>query len=356
MNPVRGFPSTVSREATLTSGVWWFAGLLVAGLALRIPARGWRWFQWGAVFAGGGLALTTLAQRLTPRPFPVYEVTGIFANENHYAAMINLLLPCVVTLGIRERMRAFQQATIAGPASLVLLVAGIMVLSIAVTGSRAGMALATLHVCGCTWLYHRLVGQYPFASPPMGAWVVRSLGLIGLGLVGWTVRMVWRDWNGWSFLRGELEFRLGMIRDGWSIWQAHFWWGTGPGTYGLVLPYYQSSMFDGRVIQHAHFEPVQWLAEMGLAGTLVLLVAWGCLVVASPRPKAERTLIPARHELEGAGFLLAWLTLGLHSLLDFPFRSPWIAMVAAGWLGFGISSVRLALVNRAFEIQSDRTM
>jgi tetratricopeptide (TPR) repeat protein len=68
---------------------------------------------------------------------------------------------------------------------------------------------------------------------------------------------------------------------------------------------------------HAHSEPLEWLAETGLVGLLCVAAAWWW----APRPR------------DGAGgwvWQLGLVGLAAHALVDFPLRVPAVALVAAG--------------------------
>ena len=89
-----------------------------------------------------------------------------------------------------------------------------------------------------------------------------------------------REWKRLGDIRGEWDFRSDIVKDAADIWRAHWVWGTGPGTFTEVFPYYQSETFAERSIRHAHCEPVQFLAEFGVAGGFGVLVALGLLLSA----------------------------------------------------------------------------
>ncbi len=67
---------------------------------------------------------------------------------------------------------------------------------------------------------------------------------------------------------------LRMRQDAWHIFTDHPVLGTGLGTLQMVFPAYET-LYDGKVVNHAHDDYVELLAETGtLGGHLFRLVRW----------------------------------------------------------------------------------
>ena len=310
------------------------AALAIFLLASRVAHRQIPILLGGAIAGGGLLAALALHQRLLPRRHPIFDATGVFPYENHYAAFANLMLPVVLLAAVRFRFRAFHRGAAASPAGVCYLCALLIVLSILMTGSRAGIALMSCSLAGWAWVLWRIRRNYGHVMPSR----LRALPYLGpaivtiaLGALALAVRRVWADSAHWG---QEWKFRGRIMADTVAVWRDNPWWGTGPGTFASVFPYYKSDLLQHHQVAHAHCEPLQGLAEMGVLGLCLAVLAgvwlWRCARRPAARQGAEW---PSFNEVEGPALILALGTLAAHSLVDFPLRMPAIVMVAAAWLG-----------------------
>ncbi len=115
------------------------------------------------------------------------------------------------------------------------------------------------------------------------------------------------------------ERRLVMLKDSWQIFLDHPWAGTGAGTLVAVYPQY-ASLDDGRLVDHAHNDYVEMMAETGLVGGLCAL-AFVVLLFRNALKNLQtdrNTFILAAR----TGALVACSGLLLHSLVDFNFHIP----------------------------------
>jgi hypothetical protein len=336
--PASAFPAGVS-------GVMLFYGLALAagGLAMHLGARSADWLSM-AVLAGAAVtAVAVLDQRLTPRLYPVYERTGFFSYENHYAAFANLTFPVALAYAERWRCRAFQNGKVSSPAVLLYVLAALSAGAVILSRSRAGMAVTGL--IGILFLLRRarLIRNFAFASPPASRRIRIAGGLsafilsAGFLFAGGLFRFPKTGWLG-----GELSFRLQIVKDTLSLWRNDLWWGTGPGSFAAVFPYYQTHPVDRYVFRHAHCEPAEFFASYGILGAAVLLAALALIFLSRP-VRISRTEAPSFRVLEGTGFALALAGIALHSLVDFPLRHPLNALLTAVWVGILAGSFRGAV-------------
>jgi len=114
-----------------------------------------------------------------------------------------------------------------------------------------------------------------------------------------------------------------MRGDTWRIVLDHPWSGTGLGTLQIVYPRYET-LYDGKIVNHAHNDYLEVLAETGVVGGLCCTWFLGALFLGSMRRLTEsnRSFSAALH-LSGlvgcTGFLV-------HSLVDFNLHIPANAM------------------------------
>jgi O-antigen ligase len=124
----------------------------------------------------------------------------------------------------------------------------------------------------------------------------------------------------------EPASRIGISRVGTEILSEHWRFGTGLGTFEDVFGVYEdASSVSKTYVAHAHNDYLEWLIETGLAGGVLLglVLAWFVfhfLRVWTFSRQAGLTLRRAA--------AIACLVPVLHSLVDYPLRTPAIASVA----------------------------
>ena len=339
---LRGWPASAFPEGTWNTFRLALALFAAFALGFRLSRRQIRGLQGIAVVAAIAMALVVLMQRLEPNPFHVYEHTGLFVNENHFAVFSNLLLPVVLVMASRARFRAVQDGRPSSPAGLFLLAAALMAAAVVLCRSRAGVAVMALLVAAHVWLCRRTIREYPFAGVPRSSWLKGMGGLSIAVAAGFAVRAFWREWRQIEVIGQEWAFRSGILKDALAAWRDHPAWGIGPGTFPAAFPYYQSAAFEGRSILHAHCEPIQFLVEFGGAGALIAAAAVALALSARRPPSAGASgEIPPFAELERRAFGFGLIGLGLHCLIDFPLRIPLIALLAATWAGVWVGTAPL---------------
>lgn len=151
-------------------------------------------------------------------------------------------------------------------------------------------------------------------------------GLLALGLVAGTFIV----WLGVSetiqrfaqLSPGEISrnSRVSMDRDTWHIFVHHPWNGTGLGTLIAVFPQYASFYIPHTVVDHAHNDYLELLADTGIIGwfcglAFVVLLFWrGLKNVQGAKRRLPRAIF--------AGSLVACAGMLLHSLVDFNLHVP----------------------------------
>src|SRR5262249_51240268 len=113
--------------------------------------------------------------------------------------------------------------------------------------------------------------------------------------------------------------RVAMTGGTWHIFLDHPLLGTGLGTLQTVYPAYET-LYDGKVVNHAHNDYLEALAETGLMGGLCCALFLGTLFVESRRHLAKpASAFVASLQLAAiiacGGFLV-------HGLVDFNLHIP----------------------------------
>ena len=277
---------TLARHATWESTMTWgalAAVFLVARVELESARSRYRFLSLAAGFAAlvAGFALV----QPYVRGVPMEEMAGPFPNRNTFASFVELLLPVVVWL-----------ASAQGPASWFWwTVAAMMPAGVFASGSRAGSLLVV-------------------AETLLLVVVLRSHRKARIGIAVLVVTAaVWTSAAGWDRLwtrfhedllshRGEIySSTLAMVAE-------RPWRGFGLGAYPAAYPRFAT--FDvGRIVNHAHNDWLEWLAEGG--PLLVVPLVWIGL----------KSCWEARKHLWAFGLPFVFA----HALIDYPLQRPGMA-------------------------------
>lgn len=327
---------SLAPEATL-GGLLAFAAPL-AGFALVAAikwSRGAGLLKWVLPVLGAASALLGLAQVILGKAYPelyFYDFTargfpvGVFSNPNHQASFLLMCLPfvAVIAADLRRDWEGSDAdvalAVLAGVLGLLLL-AGVLG-----AGSAAGyillapvlgLSLALLFAGRRRRRDERAVGLGGLLVLPLvfgfAALVVfSSPRLTGLGYT--------------SFEDGPAS-RIGINRVSGVMIGDHWTYGTGLGTYEDVFRLYEDpATVSSTFIAHAHNDYFEWIIETGSAGSalLALFLLWWLFHFG----RLWMSSIPDALRLRRAASV-ACLVPVLHSLVDYPLRTPGIAVAAA---------------------------
>lgn len=293
------------------------ADLIVLFLAVQAfrTLQDWRGFVWFGMGFGFLVSLFAILQHLTSNgklywfrsissggmPF------GPYVNRNHFAGFAELVLPLALVPLVLGRVRR-ERWPIVG--LLAVLPIGALFLS----ASRGGIVsfAAELGVLALVMFLRRTMGKQMLA----GVGVL----LVALLLVSWLgVGQILQRLSTVQLLEVTAGKRASMRGDTWRIFLDHPFVGTGLGTLQIVYPSYET-LYDGKIVNHAHNDYLEALAETGIAGGLCC--AWFIGVLLAESLKRLRQLnnsFAGALQLSGlvacSGFLV-------HSLVDFNLHIP----------------------------------
>jgi O-antigen ligase len=235
------------------------------------------------------------------------SVFGPYVNHNHFAGLMELIVPLGLALLL---LRAVTRDKLL----LVGLFSIISIGALFLSASRGGLLTFLSQLCLLGFLvWARRAGRKSLA-------LATAIILLAGAFVTWLG--VGRTFERFSQLWAEdisHNIRMLMFKDSWQIFLDHPWAGTGVGTLVTVYPQYASND-HGMVVDHAHNDYLEMLAETGLIGALcslafiVLLFRFALVNLQSDQ---SRFLLAVR-----AGALVACSGLLLHSLVDFNFHIP----------------------------------
>lgn len=250
---------------------------------------------------GGQIDLFWLLPGRTPNSF------GPYVNPNHFAGFVELTCPMAIAMLLAGAV----------PKERILLVgilAAIPTSALILSGSRGGLAsfLIELALLG-VFAWDRTAAKRRLV-PAVGLAVLVAALVVALGAGKMLHRLA-------ALSPAELSHdrRISLFRDTTRVFVDHPWAGTGLGTLQIVFPRYET-FYDGLIVDHAHNDYIELLADMGLAGAV-----FGLLFVGIVFWRAKKNLQMAQTRAAKAfylGALAACFGLLLHSFTDFNLHIP----------------------------------
>jgi O-antigen ligase len=260
------------------------------------------------------------------RPYDYHHpigAIGLFANRNHFACLMAMLLPCAIALGVQA------QSQRRGPVALAwYAVAAMLFLAAALSFSRTGLALACATALGSVLLLSSRIG----AASRARRWA--PLAALGVAIAGIAVYA----WDGISqrLQQDPLEdLRWQYLRYGWDAAQAYLPLGSGWGSFKSVYaPFEPVGAMREVFALHAHNDFLETLIEAGLPGFVLLLTLLVTVICVTRKSLIERR---SHTSILGAAAIAAFVPM-VHSLVDYPLRTHAVAVVFALVLSFLLTS------------------
>jgi O-antigen ligase len=325
------FDTSETREALvlLAADVIFF--FLTVQLFSRAGSETWRRFGLTVLLFAGSLGLFAILQFASGArriygmvDTPGYVLFGPYANPDHYAGLMEMLIP-VGFFSVAERNRRHSVLAL-------LVLVTVAVASLLLSGSRGGLfaLLAEIVIAGAIlrrvarsrqrWGFAITVAAAILSAVLLFSWVapdwiVKRLGsVVTIGSPGWL--------EGSNFRKSVASDSLRMLRD-------HPVLGVGLGSFETAYPRYQSFSSD-LWIDHAHNDYAEAVAETGLIGAVLIFSALALFFRLAFRDWSPRL---------GSGG--SWIRLGaalgccgllVHSFFDFnlhiPANAAWFAVLA----------------------------
>lgn len=237
---------------------------------------------------------------------------GMFPNRNFYAASLYTALPVMVALALTALRSAKSRLVVGAVAAVCLL---LVIIGLGAAGSRAGVVLAMVAIfasAALPFVRHEKPEGWGH-SWAIGAGVVAGLFLMGqFGLLA-IVRLIKND--------TVADYRTDIATISLRTMKAFFPTGSGFGTFVPVYQLFETPATVREVIaNHAHNDWLELLIEGGIpAGILLTAFAiWyltGFYRVWTSGRSTLGDLLPRAMAISG-------LLLLLHSLVDYPLRTP----------------------------------
>jgi O-antigen ligase len=316
------FRRTASPYSTRMELLLFLADLIVLFLAVQAfrTLEDWRGFVWFGMSFGFLVSLFAVLQHLTSngKLYWFREIRsggvpfGPYVNRNHFAGFAELILPLALIPLVLGRVRRERWPVVG-------LFAVLPIGALFFSASRGGIVsfAAELGVLALVMILRRTMGKQLFTGV--------AILLVALLLVSWLgVGQVLERLSSVQLLEVTGGKRASMRGDTWRIFLDHPFWGTGLGTIQIVFPPYET-LYDGKIVNHAHNDYLEALAETGIAGGLCC--AWFIGVLLAESLKRLRGLNNSfAGALQLSGFLACTGFL-VHSLVDFNLHIPVNAML-----------------------------
>lgn len=270
------------------------------------------------------------------------SASGTYVNRNHFAGLLETALPVALALGITFYARGATRHATSGraalKASLWFSIALCLLLGVVASLSRmgflstlGGLGIAALAATGArdrggragaggwrTWWPAAAIAAglaWMFIFLPTDALIARFASLAQTEELGEDTRaQIWRD--------------TGRLIEAYPVT------GAGLGAYEWALLKYKTAAPD-KTVDFAHNDYLQFAAELGAAGSLLLL---GCAAVVLRRLwGAVRGARGRRNWWLAVGLLGSLAAMALHSLADFNLYIPANALAVAWVAGLASS-------------------
>ena len=302
---------------------------------------------------GGFEAFYGLVQYLTGwqqifayvKKYYLEDATGTYINRNHFAGLLEMVLPFTVALGLRlaGKLRRAAQSSEAKARSLLsaaelLPLVGLLFLAVVIftalvfSRSRMGILSALASLIAVL----ALAGSSSQSKRARA--MVATLFFLGvIGIVAWlgSDPVVMRfEVLGQEYTQTG-QNRISIWRDTLKLIQQHPLLGTGLGTFSVAYTSVQTA-FLNHLVDHAHCDYLEVVSELGLPGGILVFgsIFW-ILARAVRRYRRAEDHFDTAVCLGCIGSIAALL---VHSLADFNLYIPANALVftvtlALAWMG-----------------------
>lgn len=284
------------------------------GQAFRSP-RDLRFLVWFLMCFAFGVAVFGIAQNFTSH-YVLYwyrpltnggNPFGPYVNRNDFAGLMELLAPIGLSLVLFRGVRT-EQMPFVGILTVVPIVALLL------TGSRGGIVSFAFELGVLALIVYVARSKrsqiVPFA-------IVVLAALLAVGWLG--ANRVLDRFSSYHADELTANRRVTMLKGTWHVFLAHSVIGCGLGTLVAVYPRYET-YYDGKIVDHAHNDYVEALAETGIAGGICLL-AFFLLWLSEARMRLVREQTFFSKAIHAAG-VTACAGMAVHSFVDFNLHIP----------------------------------
>ena len=232
---------------------------------------------------------------------------GPYVNRNHFAGFAELVIPVALVPLVLDKVRR-ERLFLVGLFTLAPIVALLL------SASRGGIVSFAVQmvILFLLLLVRRIRSRYVLVGGLVVLCAAMTVSWIG-------VQQVLQRFSGMQTMEVTGSKRAAMREDTWRLFMDHPLLGTGLGTLEIVFPPYDS-LYDGKVVDHAHNDYVEALAETGVVGGLCCAWFLGVVLLHSLKGLAEQgSSFGSVLNLTG---LIGCSGMLVHSLVDFNLHIP----------------------------------
>lgn len=230
------------------------------------------------------------------------NVFGSYVNHNHYAGLIELLLPFALII-------VFSSARPGGALVLQIFGAIVMAASVFLSGSRGGMVAVSFEIIFFAIVWIRYVSEK------------RGIALALIFCATTAAILAWIAPEQVISRISDLHdpARLAIHRDALQMFLAHPFIGSGLGTFANTFRHYRR-FFDGFFVNHAHDDYLELVLETGVIGFSTAV--WFLLVLYREGFRNLRSARQSAPAMVSAAALVGCTGLLVHSFVDFNLHVP----------------------------------
>ena len=312
------FHSTASPYHTRVELQLLLACLILLFLAVQVfrKLEDWRGFIWFGMGLGFMVSVFGILQHLTfnGRLYWFREMHfggipfGPFANRNHFAGFVELILPLALVPLLLGRVRRQRWV-------MVALFAVLPIAALFLSASRGGIVsfAAQLLLLSLVMIRRRAaLGKQLLAGGVVLLAAILMVSWLGVG-------QVLRRFSSLQSLEVTEGKRAAMRKGSWHIFLDHPIAGTGLGTLQIVYPPYET-LYDGKIVNHSHNDYLEALAETGLLGGICC--AWFLAILLSQSLLGLRQFSHSFAGILRLSGVIACAGFLVHALVDFNFHIP----------------------------------
>ena len=246
-------------------------------------------------------------------------IYGPYVNHNHYAGLMEMLVPIPLAIVFFEPVRGPKKAA-------AVVAAAVMASTIFLSGSRGGMLAFAVEMLPLAWI---AVGRRKSEESKRTIVIFLAIAVVLLVWIG-GAELSERVFSAQVAAKTELSggTRLTIDRDALRMFTRKPALGWGLGTFAEVYPQFRSFPTN-LLVDAAHNDYLQLLVEMGGLGLLVMLCFLG-LVYTHAWQRLKSGPSDISHSVSLAA-LLGVTGLLVHSLLDFNLQIPANAAIFYLW-------------------------
>jgi O-antigen ligase len=337
---------TAYRYASFSHALLYTAYGWLGFLVVQCLRRTWqiKTLAWGFSVYGFAVALFALIQSLASNgklywlrtPHFGGWIYGPYVNHNHYAGLMEMLLPIPLVFIFTRYGSGLLKA-------MAALAAALMASTIFLSGSRGGMLAVAVQI---TIFVAILLRQKKTGR------MVLTLGVflaLAIGLLAWVGggELVERIASIHSEARLELSgaMRVNIDRDAFKMFEQKPILGWGLGTFAEVYPQFRS-FYTNFFVDNAHNDYLQLLVETGALGFATML--WFVITVYYRAIKKLKNWTVDTNGAVGLAAMLGITGILVHSSLDFNLQIPANAALFYVLCTLAAMEPRFGLTRRTF--------